>query len=74
MFLKLYAKFCSLESKYNNMICGFAFERKITVNIKLEHVTNQLWISELEVNKTRTVTKLRLVPTLYLPVLTCIYF
>ena len=39
------------------MICGFAFEWKITVNIK--HVTNQLWISELEVNKTRTVTKLR---------------
>ena len=41
------------------MICGFAFEWKITVNIKLEHVTNQLWISGLEVNKTRTVTKLR---------------
>ena len=42
------------------MICGFAFERKEkkTVNIKLEHVMNQLWISELEVNKTRTVTKL----------------
>ena len=29
------------------------------MNIKLEHVTNQLWISELEVNKTRTVIKLR---------------
>ena len=40
------------------MICGFAFERK-TVNTKLEHVANQLWISELEVNKERTVTKLR---------------
>ena len=42
------------------MICGFAFEWKNkTVNIKLELVTNQLWISELEANKTRTVTKLR---------------
>ena len=43
------------------MISGFAFERKIKKNCeyKIEFVTNQLWISELEVNKTRTVTKLR---------------
>ena len=38
----------------------FAFEWKNNCEHKLEHVTNQLWkISELEVNKTRTVTKLR---------------
>ena len=41
-----------------------------TVNIKLELVMNQLWISELEVNKTRTVTT---EVSTYL-VLTCICF
>ena len=41
------------------MICGFAFEMENNFEHKLEHVMNQLWISELEVNKTRTVTKLR---------------